>query len=158
MRYSVVFLVLAGFLSCKNNGAGTKSSKGAENAQSANVEVKQIIVDANRGPAPKPDFSASNWTMKRGILEVVVQYSGGCDEHDFNAYFSGSWLKSMPPQAMVTLEHLNPKNDPCRKMVKDTFLFDATPLEYPGGEEVMVKLASDPSMMAKLRYGKEDRK
>lgn len=158
MRYTVFFLVLAGFLSCKNNGAGTMASKGTESAPSANAEVKQIIVDAKRGLASKPDFSVSNWTMKQGILEVVVQYSGGCDEHDFNAYFSGSWLKSMPPQAMVALEHLNPKNDPCRKMVKDTFLFDAAPLEYPGGEEVMVKLASDPSMMAKLRYGKEDRK
>ena len=80
--------------------------------------------------------------------------SGGCEEHDFNAYFSGSWLKSMPPQAIIEFEHLNPKNDACRSLVKDTFLFDMKPLRYTGSNDVIVRWTGGAKVQTKYIYGK----
>ncbi len=119
-------------------------------------KLRPIIVDASRGVEAKIDFTMDSWSLNRGALEVVVQYSGGCDEHIFNAYFSGAWLKSRPPQALIEIEHLDPKNDPCRSMGKDTLRFDASVLEYDGSEDVWIKWANDPGMMARYQYGKED--
>lgn len=154
----VLFVICAAvaFNSCKNNGQKTATAP-KEEAQPISV-LKDIIVDSDRAPAAKPDFEVLEWTSIYDTLHVVVRYSGGCEEHEFNAYFSGAWLKSLPPQAMVEIEHLNPKNDPCRSLVKDTLLFNLTPLRYEGSDELWVKLASNPGMMAKYHYGKKKKR
>ncbi len=53
--------------------------------------MKKIVVDSGRGPAAEADFRVLKWTAQDDVLEVVVSYSGGCEEHEFNAYFSGVW-------------------------------------------------------------------
>lgn len=101
---------------------------------------------------PKPDFQIAAMNCNGDQLEVVFRYSGGCKEHDFNAYFSGAWMKSLPPQAMITFEHLNPQNDACRKLVTDTVVFNATALQYPSAERVRVIWSSNREIETVYSY------
>lgn len=145
-------LIAMTVLSCKNNGQKTSQTKSVM-AEKPSASLKEIIIDNNRSPV-KPDFAVLEMTSENDVLTVIVRYSGGCEEHDFNAYFSGGWAKSLPPQAALTLEHLNPKNDACRSLVKDTLRFNLKPLQYSGASEVVVKWSSNPEIQTNYRYGK----
>ena len=147
-----ISMILLSVVSCKNNGQKTGQTKSTA-AEKKQTIVKDISVDNNRKPV-KPDFAVLEMTNENDILTVVVRYSGGCEEHDFNAYFSGGWAKSLPPQAAITLEHINPNNDACRSLVKDTLHFNMKPLQYSGANEVVVKWSSNPEIETTYRYGK----
>ncbi len=147
-----ISMILLSVVSCKNNGQKTGQTKSTA-AEKKQTIVKDIIVENNRKPV-KPDFAVLEMTNENDILTVVVRYSGGCEEHDFNAYFSGGWAKSLPPQAAITLEHINPNNDACRSLVKDTLHFNMKPLQYSGANEVVVKWSSNPEIQTTYRYGK----
>lgn len=150
MRFLILLSVLSvGFGACKN----TEPLVGKAKKEQPTSNVKDIIIDANRQPV-KPDFRVLEMTNANDVLTIVVQYGGGCAEHDFNAYFSGGWAKSMPPQAAISLEHLNPDNDRCRSIVRDTFQFNLQPLQYAGGKEVVVKWNVDPKQQTIYSYVK----
>lgn len=134
---AIILVVSIAFLGCKNNGANTASTdKSAQTKQEMN-KPKDIIVGATP-KLPKPDFQVVAMNCTGNDLEVVFRYSGGCESHDFNAHFNGAWMKSLPPQAMLEFEHINPQKDACRKLVTDTVVFNATPLQYTGAERVRV--------------------
>lgn len=153
MRPSFILLLTIGLFSCKNNGQGSSSAKSAEAPTVKKNSTKEIIVDAAKASAlAEPDFSVLTWETRKDILEVVVRYSGGCKEHDFNAYFSGAWLKSFPPQAIIGIEHVNPDKDPCRSLVVDTLKFNLSNIKYNGGKEVVLKWSGDAEKWAKYKY------
>ncbi|MCF8463987.1 MAG: hypothetical protein K9G41_04060 [Flavobacteriales bacterium] len=151
-QFLFLSLIIVSVVSCKNNGQSTGQTKTAM-VQTDVQTVKEIIIDNNRTPV-KPDFSVLEMSNENDVLTVIVRYGGGCEEHDFNAYFSGGWAKSLPPQAAITLEHLNPNNDRCRALVFDTLRFNMKPLQYSGGKEVVVKWSSNPEIQTNYRYGK----
>ncbi len=151
-QFLFLSLIIVSVVSCKNNGQSTGQAKTAVVQKDA-PKVKEIIIDNNRTPV-KPDFSVLEMSNENDVLTVIVRYGGGCEEHDFNAYFSGGWAKSLPPQAAITLEHLNPNNDRCRALVLDTLRFNMKPLQYSGGNEVVVKWSSNPEIQTNYRYGK----
>lgn len=139
-------------IGCKNNGANTAATVKSETISKTEAKlVKKIIVGAERKPA-KPDFQVLEMTNKNDLLTVVFQYSGGCEEHGFEAHFAGGWLKSMPPQAILDFEHLNPNNDACRSIIKDTVHYDLTPLSYPGSEQVVVKYPAGKGIQTMYEY------
>ena len=51
-------------------------------------------------------------------LRSVVQYSGGCDGHDFSLRKTSPLQKSLPPKQPVAWDHRS--DDPCRALVVDT--------------------------------------
>lgn len=154
MKNSIVILALLTLLgACKNNGSNTASSAKASTKEKVESTVKQITVDPNRKPS-KPDFQVLEMSNENDVLTVIFRYSGGCKEHDFNAYFSGGWLKSLPPQAIIDFEHLNPDNDACRSLVKDTAQFDLTPLRYGTSGSVVVKWPQEKGIETTYEYGK----
>ena len=153
MRLFVLLSMLGiGILSCKNNGQNTGYATAAKK-ESPVSKVKEIIIE-NQEPV-KPDFRVLEMTNANDILTLIVQYGGGCEEHDFNAYFSGGWGKSLPPQAAISFEHLNPNNDRCRSIVKDTFEFNLKPLQFSGSKEVVVKWSVDSEKQTIYKYGKK---
>lgn len=153
MRIPSLLFIAMLFAACKNNG-NSSAHETKVKPEKKSVSMKEIIVDSSRGPAAEADFSVLKWTAEGNVLEVVVRYSGGCEEHAFNAYFSGVWMKSLPAKAMIELEHLNPKNDACRSLVKDTLKFDLRPIQYSGATELVVKWTGDPMLETTYRYGK----
>jgi hypothetical protein len=151
LLYSIIFVVL---FSCKTTENGTGNST-MDKAVLAEPTVKPIIVDGNRKPSGDLDFSVLKWSVKRDTLIAIVRYSGGCKEHNFNAYFSGEWLKSLPAQAVVELEHINLENDPCRSIIKDMLKFDMTSIQYTRAKEIRVKWSGNSEMTATYRYGEK---
>lgn len=152
MKRSILFLALVvAFASCKNNGGGTASAKKNLDAPTPAITAKDIIVGAKRKPS-KPDFQVLDMALEGNLLKVVFQYSGGCEEHDFNAHFNGGWLKSLPPQAVLDFEHLNPKDDACRSLVKDTVFYNLDAIKYPGGNEVVVKTTANKKLSISYKY------
>jgi len=62
-------------------------------------------------PAHKDSFSfvedeagRSVW-VEGNILYVNVGYSGGCQEHEFTAYWNGLWAESAPPITGILIVH-----------------------------------------------------
>ncbi|MFM1874408.1 MAG: hypothetical protein RL266_145 [Bacteroidota bacterium] len=150
---NLALIILVGLAACKNNGSNTASVKNSAINDKPEPTLKEIVIDAQYKPS-KPDFQVLEISAKNDVLTVVFRYSGGCKDHDFNAYFSGSWLKSMPPQAIIEFEHLNPENDACRSVVKDTVQFNMAPLRYATSGSVVVKWPNDKSVQTTYEYGK----
>lgn len=153
MRYILPLMILS-LMACKNNGSSTAPATTKQEPSAAVSSLKPITVDANHQGGKKPDFSVQSWNAKGDTLEVILMYSGGCQEHDFKAFFSGGWLKSFPPRAMVDVVHLNPNNDNCRSLITDTLLFDMRSLRYDGSKEVLVSFEGNADFWTKYVYGK----
>ena len=152
--WGILAIILVGFVSCKNNGQSTSTEKAtASKVETVKESAQSLIIDPSAKPV-KPDFRVLEMSIDSDVLTVLVSYGGGCEEHSFNAYFSGGWSKSLPPQAVLTFEHLNPNNDACRSIVKDTLLFDIKPLQYSASKEVMVKWAANPEKQVLYKYGR----
>ncbi|MBI1289327.1 MAG: hypothetical protein GC178_17300 [Flavobacteriales bacterium] len=147
----IVLLISVAFFSCKNNGQSTSSATQKQAEAAETQKVKDIIVSRERKPREQ-DFQVLSMNCSKNVLTVIFRYSGGCKEHDFNAYFSGSFMKSLPPQAYIDFEHFNPDNDPCRSLVKDTVNFNLEPMRYQSGNEVIITWIGDPNITATYTY------
>jgi hypothetical protein len=56
-------------------------------------------------------------------LRVVVQYGGGCGDHQFSLVESGPAMKSLPPKQPIALVH-ETTGDPCRALIEETRMLD----------------------------------
>jgi hypothetical protein len=74
-----------------------------------------------------------------GFLIVKVAYSGGCNEHFFEASWDERYLKSMPPQVNVRLTHVN-NDDACRARIEKEVAIDLRKLFLNTPSNVMVIL------------------
>lgn len=151
MKYAWFIIAAVSFSACKNNGSNTTASKSNDAPQKGKSSAKEIIIGAKL-KKQQPTFQILEMDTKGDVLAVVFQYSGGCDEHEFNAHFNGGWLKSNPPKAMLTFEHLNPNNDSCRKLMKDTVVFNAKPLQYLGAKEVVILSSQNKKVSTSYKY------
>jgi hypothetical protein len=107
-----------------------------------NSVVADILVEADY----KPPFESAMCLIESveiagDILTVKVQYTGGCAKHEFVLHTPGGFMKSVPPQIMVSLFH-NAKNESCKAIVDETVQFNIRKIRYPGGKygKVMVRL------------------
>jgi hypothetical protein len=74
-----------------------------------------------------------------GFLIVKVAYSGGCNEHFFEASWDGNYMKSMPPQVNVGLTHVN-NDDACRARIEKELAIDLRKLFLNIPNDVVVIL------------------
>lgn len=74
------------------------------------------------------------------ILNIGIEYSGGCKEHAFELYTDGVIMKSLPPKQRFFLKH-DSDNDMCKSLVRDTLVFDLNGIR-PAGTELVVILES----------------
>ncbi len=61
------------------------------------------------------------------ILALEVSYSGGCQKHRFDLYFTTFFDTSTPEHVAALLAH-NDHNDPCDSWQQQTLYFDLSPL------------------------------
>lgn len=139
---------------CKNNGQKSDTT----NAPSAIVEIEKpamraIITDAEMATRKfNIDFTVTQWEVSADTLIVGVQYSGGCKAHDWRIFFSGAIMKSLPPQAMLQLAHINDDDDPCRSLLKETLKFDLATIRQGKEGKMVVKWGADSSKAATYAY------
>lgn len=92
---------------------------------------KEIVVDLQFvQPKENADFEISDATIEGDVLTITVTYSGGCETHEFNAYFNQMYMKSEPPKAGIFIEHKN-NNDLCKQLVTERISFSLKNIRYP---------------------------
>jgi hypothetical protein len=117
----LAFVLLTLSLGCNGKKKGAKTPK---------PEVKLVV--AENGfvePENNAPFTVKSVKVKGDILNIEVEYSGGCEKHEFDLFFNGIYMKSMPPKAGLILVHKN-NDDNCRQLITETLKFDLTPTRY----------------------------
>ena len=87
------------------------------------------------GPAPvqicestePQSFSTAGWAIAGDTLTATVEYSGGCETHEFIACWDTLFLESNPVQVGLVLQDLGPL-DPCLAFITETVQIDLSPL------------------------------
>ncbi|MFN3916225.1 MAG: hypothetical protein ACK4K0_00670 [Flavobacteriales bacterium] len=114
-------MLLALSLSCNCKKKGTKTPK---------PEIKSTITESGFiEPKENAPFVVKSVKVKGDILTIEVEYSGGCQKHEFDLFFNGIYMKSMPPKAGLILVHKN-NGDNCRELITETLKFDLTSTRY----------------------------
>ena len=73
------------------------------------------------------------------VISIEVNYSGGCEEHEFILLGSKLIAKSLPPKRGITLHH-NSNGDSCRELKNEVLKFDISEFAYTPGEEIILNL------------------
>ena len=99
---------------------------------------KVIITDIPPDSIELDPFELSAIHIQGDTLKLRINYSGGCEEHDFAMYMSPStFAESYPAQADLYLGH-NANDDVCRAYIQRDLAFDLSPIgvkyyEFYGG-------------------------
>ena len=127
IRYNI-FLIIILFSSCK-------ASKNSSSVIVEGISFPALIIQDNYKPAKDNGlFNIISVEVKKDLLTLNVQYSGGCQEHEFKLYTNKNYAKSEPPKLTLSLEH-NSNGDLCKSIVSDTLVFDISNAKYPGKEK-----------------------
>ena len=121
---SIATLMLASTMlsSCKSRKTKTNESDNAQVAAlSQKLEVKPILLDTTH--FGRDSFEAHNVRVSGDTLFMEAEYSGGCKEHVFTARQHGNYMKSLPPQLNLFVDHQG-NGDSCRELVRRTIAFD----------------------------------
>lgn len=52
------------------------------------------------------------------FARIAVSYEGGCQDHSYEAWWDGTYMKSLPPRVAIILVH-DANDDPCKALVSD---------------------------------------
>ena len=134
--FGFVFLAL---MACKPKQGSTETTEEFEFHVDPNAFPK-VIVDPSydRTQAVDP-FNVEKMYMTDSILNIEINYSGGCKEHDFALYSDGNYSKSLPPQMTLHLAHDN-HDDHCRSIEKKTLSFNIDAIKYKKHGELILRL------------------
>lgn len=124
-------LILTVLISCKTGRDG--KSKPEENQL-----PKAELVSDFEPYSNSDECSILDVAVTENIMTLKVQYSGGCEKHEFKLIGSEMILKSFPPQRGIVLWHDN-KGDSCRSIEEVELKFDISVFSYEGGE-IMLNL------------------
>lgn len=136
---------LASVCSCKKQKATSTGSAAAEPTPrgSGDMTWQPVMVDKGYSwPGSTDPFQVEVIRVNGDTLLVEVSYGGGCKEHQFTLKTNGAWMKSLPPQINLWLEHES-HDDMCRALIHTTLRFDLRPVRYAGGEQVVVIVNED---------------
>ncbi|KPK62044.1 MAG: hypothetical protein AMS21_08305 [Gemmatimonas sp. SG8_38_2] len=88
-----------------------------------------VIIDWPSRPDnwPHDPLMLRDFALEGPILELEVEYGGGCESHDHDLVAWGGWMESFPVQVNVLLSHED-RDDPCDALIHRTLRFDLTRL------------------------------
>jgi hypothetical protein len=112
-----------------------KKKTGGDSETKSNMMSNRVIVQSGYiAPESTDPFTVENALVKGDNLIMYVSYGGGCKTHEFKAYASDVYMKSMPPKLGLFIEH-NANTDLCKSIVRDTLTFDLSTIKYPGKDK-----------------------
>lgn len=158
-----VILLISGllFFSCKK-----KKEVAAAPAQSEAVSTPAPIPQTNvdeikllpitiqsdyTWPGSTDPFDVLSTEVKGDMLILEIQYGGGCQDHDFSMTTNLMWMKSMPPQLNLYLEHEN-HDDNCRALITRKLAFDLKECRYSNGNVVVLIINGDRDKSTRYQY------
>ena len=106
------------FNSCKS------LKKNKSNIQPATV-IEKVIVDSSFSNKAKnlPVQIQEIKLVSPGIIEIIFNYSGGCEKHEFELYAVPGMVKTLPPKINFYLID-NQEKDFCRQLITTSKQFD----------------------------------
>lgn len=129
---SITLLVLVAGLVASCN---CKKKVSKETDLKSNLTTNKVIIQPGyTAPKTNDQFTVDNAVVDGDNLIMYVSYGGGCKDHEFKAYASDVYMKSMPPKLGLNIEH-NANEDLCKAIVKDTITFDISTIKYPGKDK-----------------------
>ena len=141
---TTLFIALAiTAVACKNSKKSAKNDPQVQQLISSKpfaYEVKAVINDtASYG---KDVCKLSGARVSGDTLFIQAEYSGGCKDHVFTARHNGQYMKSMPPQLNLTIDH-NGNGDSCRELIRETLAFDLKPCRMGKSGSLILLLNGD---------------
>lgn len=122
--------------------AGVTALSACKNAEMKNKSQQQVVypqavlVENPDTYAESADFSMMAVSIEGNVISITVEYSGGCEKHNWELVGSESIQKSLPPKRGMRLIHHN-NGDSCRSIVEENLKFDISALAYEGGEIIL---------------------
>lgn len=130
MRCLPLLLLLSlALFGCKQKEQTAKSVEMEESAPE--TPIYQALVDAEKFAQDSDPISIKSAKMSGDFLELIVTYSGGCEQHDFELLSNGFYMKSLPPKLSLKLLH-NANNDACRSLIEQPLSFNVKNMRYAG--------------------------
>jgi hypothetical protein len=90
------------------------------------------VIISNQSPAAIQDarFVLDSVRIEGDIITLTVEYSGGCNEHEFELHMSpAAFMESLPVQANLYLRHTD-FDDPCDAWLRRSVSFDLRPIAH----------------------------
>ena len=116
---------MIGFISCKTFPPRYKDTSS---------HAKTLIINASAVyPSELNKVRILDTKIIGDILQIKIEYSGGCEKHDFNLIFNGVWKRSLPPKISLFLEHKF-EHEKCKSLVSKIIEFDIKKLKEKNNE------------------------
>lgn len=101
----------------------------------------RIVSDVT--PGANDPFTVVGHSLRGDTLALDVEYSGGCETHEFTALVGSSIAESLPVQMWGRVAH-DDRDDPCDSIVTSMLEFDLSPIRdlylssYGGGAATVI--------------------
>lgn len=135
----LIMLVLPVISSCK-----TKKVKRQNPADAP----KELVVDKEFQFTEVKTVSIIAAEIEGDVITLTLNYHGGKGMHDFDLFFNGIIMKSMPPQVNLFLKHSHTQEN-CEKLITETVSFDIKKLQMGETGTVIIRL---PGLNEILEY------
>jgi hypothetical protein len=117
-----------------------------------NLTINPLVVDRNFTPAEKNDqFNILDSKIEGDSLILTVQYGGGCENHTFSLFSNNMYMKSLPMQLNLFLEHKG-NNDMCRALLTHRIAFDIKACRPPSGNQLRISINGDREKMLDYKF------
>ena len=130
---SVVWTCLV--LIATTTACATAREKKQKKEDTASMPAAELIENLEEYRKSDP-FTILAVRVAENTMELDVEFSGGCENHEFKLYGSTMLMKSLPPKRGILLWH-NANGDSCRSIEQRTLKFNITALAYAGGEVIL---------------------
>lgn len=148
---TIGLLLASSCKSTKSQPATESLDKNVETAAPAPQQTQpacKALVE--KSTMPKSDLvDQVEASINGDCLDLNLTFGGGCNEHLFDLYWDGSFMKSFPPQVNLRLFH-DKKGDACKAIVEQKASFDLKPIQ--NGGEVVINLYVDGNETQTLTY------
>ena len=144
-KVGIYMLLLLAFplMSSKCEKKAEEMAEEGVEIEEAEAEVPKLLVNMDyQQPKDMPAVTIKSAAVKGDYLTVNVEYSGGCELHNFDLITRGMYMKSLPPQLPIMLNHEN-NGDACRELKSEKLVFDITEARYGNDESGEVHLRLD---------------
>ncbi|MES2799956.1 MAG: hypothetical protein V4638_08065 [Bacteroidota bacterium] len=137
MKALPLFFLILTLFGCKTKKNAEIRSTGDGSKLVATIGSAKEFNELDSAP-----FEVQSAKIVDNSLFLTIQFSGGCQEHDFQLIGSPAISKSLPPIRSMQLYH-NSNNDACRGVLTKELEFDISALAYKQEDSSVIYLTMD---------------
>ncbi len=94
------------------------------------IDGEVMVTDASPRSLQEDWFGLDSAVVRGDVLHLALQYSGGCEAHDFELYMApAAFAESLPVQADLYVYHED-NGDACEALIRRNLQFDLRPIGH----------------------------